>query len=109
MNINVKEYVASLSDEDLVSEVLCWNIPAGLSEDEIVEMIKKRRIKSVAVNATNPQTIDFIRKKVKEIYDSPCLVCADVEFGPIFSPETKNAVQVWWASVRPTMEIWRSK
>ena len=90
MSINVKEYVASLSDEDLVSEVLCWNIPAGLSEDEIVEMIKKRRIKSVAVNATNPQTIDFIRKKVKEIYDSPCLVCADVEFGPIFSPETKK-------------------
>ena len=52
MRMNVKKYVASLSDEDLVSEVLCWNIPAGLSEDELCEMIKERRIKSVAVNST---------------------------------------------------------
>ena len=90
MSINVKEYVASLDDEDLVSEVLCWNIPGDLSEDELVGMIKHRRIKSVAVNSTSPQTIDFIRKKVKEIYNSPCLVCADVEFGPIFNPDVKK-------------------
>ena len=90
MRMNVKKYVASLSDEDLVSEVLCWNIPAGLSEDELCEMIKERRIKSVAVNSTNPKTIDFIRKKVKEIYGTSCLVCADVEFGPIFCDEVKK-------------------
>ena len=55
MSINVKEYVASLDDEDLVSEVLCWNIPGDLSEDELVGMIKHRRIKSVAVTRLVPK------------------------------------------------------
>lgn len=88
MHIDAKKYVASLSDEELVGEVLCWDLPKTVVEEKMREDIRTKKIKNIFINNTDPKKIGFIEKSVREITKSPCFVAADVEFGPILLPET---------------------
>ncbi len=38
-----KQYVATLSDEELCGEVLSWEFPRETTEEELLEAVKKTR------------------------------------------------------------------
>lgn len=86
---DVKGYVASLTDEELVGEVLCWNLSKTDSEEKILHDIEKKFISNVWVNEIGREKLDFVKKALKDNAKSPALICADVEYGPIFTPEVK--------------------
>ncbi len=88
---DVKGYVASLTDEELCGEVLCWQFSENMTDEELVSSIRKNKISSFFANGYyTPERISFIRSAVKENSKSPCLVATDVECGPLLYPELKN-------------------
>ena len=90
MNINAKEFVSTLTDEELVGEVLCWRLSDDDTEEKLLNDIKEKKISGVWVNGIKPGMLEFVKKTLKENSKSPALICADVEYGPIFTPEIKD-------------------
>ena len=90
MNINVKEFVATLTDEELVGEVLCWQLSKNDTEEKIIEDIKAKKISSVWVNGISPEMLKLVKEAIKENSRTPALIAADVEYGPISIPEIRE-------------------
>ena len=88
LDFDVKSYVASLSDEELCAEVLCWQLRKDMTNEEIVDFFKKNKASSFfASGSFSPEHIAFIKEAMKKSSKSPCLVAADVERGPIIHKE----------------------
>lgn len=88
-NLDIKRYVASLTDEELVGEILSWEFSPSITEDELLEAVKKKKISSFYANNLSIKQREFLKKAIGENIKSPCLVVTDVERGPAFYPETK--------------------
>ena len=90
-NFDYKKYVAELTDEELVGEVLSWEFSKNATEEELLDAIKKNKVSSFFAHSTyTPEQLAFLRKAIKENSKSPCLITADVERGPILYPELKD-------------------
>ncbi len=88
MNDNfVKDFVASLSDEELVGEVLSWQFSGNTTEEELLEAVRKNKISSFFANSLSLEKIKFLQNAIKENTKSPCFVTADIERGPIYYDE----------------------
>ena len=85
---DLKKYVADLTDEELVGEVLSWDFSQNASDEELLDMIKKNKISSFfARSSYSPERITFLKNAIEENSKSPCLITADVERGPIIYPK----------------------
>ena len=84
---NVKDYVASLTDEELCGEVLSWDFSRDSSEEELLRAVKENKISSFFANSLPLEKIEFLKRAIKENTKSPCFITADVERGPILYPE----------------------
>ena len=85
-----KKYVAELTDEELVGEVLSWDFSSKTTDEELLEAVKKNKISCFFANSLSIEQIEFLKNAIKENSKSPCLITADVERGPILYPELKN-------------------
>ena len=45
-DFDYKKYVAELTDEELVGEVLSWEFSKNATEEELLEAIKKNKVSS---------------------------------------------------------------
>ena len=86
---DVKGYVASLTDEELVGEVLSWEFNKSSTEEELLLAVKKNKLSSFYANNLSVEQREFLKKAIKENSKSPCFIVADVERGPALIPETK--------------------
>ena len=89
-NFDIKGYVASLTDEELVGEVMSWEFSAKTTNEELEAAVKNSKISSFFANNLSLEQIEFLRKAIKENSKSPCLITADVERGPILYPELSD-------------------
>ena len=88
---DVKGYVASLTDEELCAEVLCWQFGKDMSDEEIFDFIRRNKASGFFVsNSFSPEKIKWIKSVMRESSKSPCLALADVERGPIIYPELRG-------------------
>ena len=85
-----KQYVATLSDEELCGEVLSWQFSKSTTEEELLEAVKKNKISSFFANTLPIDKIEFLKNAVKHNSKSPCLITADIERGPIYYDELKG-------------------
>ncbi len=88
-NFDIDNYIASLTDEELCGEVLCWQFE-GMSEEDLSAFVKKNKVSSFYANNLSSEQMSFLRKCIKENSRSPCLITADVERGANIFPETKR-------------------
>lgn len=86
---DVRGYVASLTDEELVGEVLSWEFSKNATDEELLLAVKKNKLSSFYANNLSEEQKEFLKKAIKENSKSPCLIVADVERGPTLIPETK--------------------
>jgi beta-N-acetylhexosaminidase len=87
-DFDVKEYVASLSDEELCAEVLAWTLEEYDDLEEIEALIRDNKMSSIFVKpGISLEMIAYFREMVKKHSKSPCLLIADIESGPLFYPE----------------------
>ncbi len=89
-DFDVKGYVASLTDEELVGEILSWEFPKDISNEELLLAVKKNKLSSFYANNLSFEQRDFLKKAIKENSKSPCFIVADVERGPGFHPSTRD-------------------
>lgn len=82
-----KQFVASLSDEELCGEVLSWEFSSKTTEEELLDAVKKNKISGFFANSLPMEKIEFLKKAIKEHSKSPCLITADIERGPIYYDE----------------------
>lgn len=82
-----KQYVATLTDEELCAEILSWEFSRETTEEELLAAVKKNKISGFFANTLPLEKIEFLKKAIKEHSKSPCLITADIERGPIYYDE----------------------
>lgn len=85
-----KQYVATLTDEELCGEVLSWEFSKDTPEEELLEAVKRNKISSFFANSISIEQVEFLKRAIKEHSKSPCLITADIEEGPLFFEEMKK-------------------
>ncbi len=89
-DFNARDYVLSLTDEELCGEVLSWEFTQSTTNEELLRAVKESKISSFFANNLTIEQIEFLKKTIKENSKSPCLITADVERGPILFPALKD-------------------
>lgn len=86
-DLDVKAYVAALTDEELCAEVLSWQFDREATEEELLDFVKKNKVSGFFANGLPIEKIKFLKQAIAENSKSPCLVTADIERGPILYSE----------------------
>ena len=77
-----KDIIKSLSDEDLVGQVLCYDIYDHDNPEEVEKIIKEIKPGAVYLSQMTYEKIKMYTQMVNKYTKLPVIVVTDVEFGP---------------------------
>ena len=82
LNEKIKNLVASMSDEQICSEVMCWEFRADLGKRALEKFIKENKVSNFFYHFTyTKEQGDWIIDTIEKYSSTPALVAADVELG----------------------------
>ncbi len=82
MNERVKKLVASMSDEELCSEIMCWEFRTELGKRALEKFIKENKVSNFYYHFSyTAEHGKWITDTIRKYSKSPVLVAADVEYG----------------------------
>lgn len=82
MSEKIKRMVASMSDEELCSEVMCWEFGADLGKRALEKFIKENKVSNFYYHFSyTPEHGRWIIDTIRKYSKTPVLVAADVEYG----------------------------
>ena len=82
MTESVKQILLKMSDEELCSEVMCWELNSNLTKRAIEKFIKENKVRNFFYHfAYTKEHGKWIIDTIKKYSNSSVLVAADVEMG----------------------------
>lgn len=104
--MDIKMILSSLSDEELIGQLLCYDIYPSSDSKEVEALFKHVHPGSFFFDGLTPKQVEFYKEMAEKYAPLPLLVAADVESGPgdAFPNEaTLTQEMAWGASNDPAL------